>query len=274
MDKCIDSTKVESIPDVVKRLESLGADDIENARKSVNLMAVREKLKQMKSDPVSVLLETIKETESPLLLWAAHEALLSREVPPCLRHRRDETSQMVFITWLADLSWLAHRYPKHKPFKTRWRHVFPRPSTGEERNAWHEEAFRIYGSSKKPIGFYHATGLGLTDEMMQPLQTMRNNSIRRNWDTIRRLPEYRGKILEHVKTQRPDKAGKWTPDKIADRRVELLRVYLLAGKSQTRAVAYLRLLTGEVLSRQAYAEHLREIREATGLRSLPKGNRP
>lgn len=271
MDKCRDTTEVESIADLIKRLESPVDDWEENAKRSVNREAVRERIRQMKTDSVAVLLETIKETESPLLLWLAHETLSSRGVPPCLRYRRDETDQMLFITWLADMAWLARHYrhyPGHKPLKTRWRHVFTHPATKTERNAWHEEAFRIYESTKKPIGFYHSHGLGLTEEMMQPLQTMRNDRIRRNWDTIRRLPEYKEKILEHARTQRPDKAGKWTPEKLAERRAELLRVYLLAGKNQTRAVAYLRLLTGEKISRQAYAKQLREVREATGLRSL------
>ena len=66
----------------------------------------------------------------------------------------------------------------------------------------------------------------------------------------------------------PDRSGRSTAAQIADRRAEMLRVFLLAGRSPTRAIAYLKAVTGEEMSRQAFTRQMEHVERVTRLRLL------
>jgi hypothetical protein len=198
------------------------------------------------------------------MLWTLHLELDRREVPPCLRWpKRDDTPQMLFITWLADALWLAKRKPGHVPFYSRWRWFFKHRPAGEQ---WHKTALWVYRSGHG-VGHYHSRGLGLDDTDKQSLMTMVSNRMRGDREILKRLPELRDQIWLAA-TSTPDRSGRVTARDTADRRTELLRLFLLAGRNLTLAVHYLNLLTGEVLSRQTLTRQIERVEMATRLRLL------
>jgi len=224
--------------------------------------------REIATSPIKVNLQRVQLTDDPAIHWFAHEALQKDGVPPCLRgNKRNERPQLLYQCWLADVLWLTQKHTGHDTSYSRWRNIFVLENTAASRAQWHKVCIWIYLSGRTP-GYYHSNGLGLTDSMMQPLVTMRSNASLRNSMTLRRLPELRELILAEAAKQPADKAGRWTADQIADRRVQLLRVFLLAGKNRTLAAEYHRILTGEVISRQALTKQLEATRAATKMRKL------
>lgn len=216
----------------------------------------------------SNLLRNLQSVEDPLTSWVLHLELDKRDVPPCIRWpRRDETPQMVYLTWLADVYWLARRYPDHQPLYTRWRGLFDRKPASD---SWHKTAIWVFRSGHS-AGYYHSKGLGLTDRHKQELMTMSSNATRGDREMIKRLPQLRNRIWMHASENR-DRAGRFSTDEITDRRVELLRVFLLARRNRTRAARYLELLHGQRISRQALTRQLEAIEVATKISLLKSGS--
>ena len=68
------------------------------------------------------LLIRIGTTDDPLALWVLHLELDRRQIPPCLRMPyRDDSPELCFVTWLADLYWLRQRNPSHVTAYPSWR---------------------------------------------------------------------------------------------------------------------------------------------------------
>lgn len=214
--------------------------------------------------PTTSLIVHVGTTTDPLLLWARHLELDRRGVAPCLRWPQadDANPQLAYVTWLADLHWLAKRTPGHEPTYSRWRNLFRYTPASEQ---WHRTARWVYQPHKHH--HYYAKGLGLSDEQRQPLMTMQTNAIRADRQILRRLPELRNRIREHAEDH-PDKAGIRSPADVAERRGRLLRLYLLAGRHQATAVRYLEQLTGERITRQSLRKQLEAVEMATRLRLL------
>lgn len=210
------------------------------------------------------LLHRLRSIEDPLAFWVLHLELDKRDVPPCLRWpRRDETPQLVFLSWLADVYWLARRYPDHVPLYSRWKGLFVhKPASCQ----WHKTAIWVF-KLRHSASYLHAKGLGLSDEQRQPLMTMVSNAMRGDRDVIKRLPQLRDRIREHAADNR-DKSGRVTTEDITERRVELLRLFLLAGRNRTRTAEYVELLGGQKISRQSVTRQLEAIEAATRLRLL------
>jgi hypothetical protein len=247
---------VRSVPDLVAARKSSGQAD-----------AFVEAVQSLRAQDTRALRQRLATVEDSLLLWVLHLELDKRGVPPCLRGpRRDESPQLLFVTWLADVYHLAKRNPAHRPYYTRWRGLFENAVASDR---WHSVAIWVYRAGHA-VGHYHAKGLGLSDADRQPLVTMPTDPMRRNAETLKRLPAIRDRLWLHA-SQHRDRSGTYTTDQIADRRVELLRVFLLAGRSLTRACDYYRLLWGKSLSRQALTRQLEAIELATGMRTLVPG---
>jgi hypothetical protein len=212
----------------------------------------------------AMLIDRLSTTADPLLQWCLHLELDRRDVPPCLRGSRSDLPQDVFLTWLADVMWLANRMRGHKPLFTRWAGLFNKePHT----RSWHTTALWVYRGAHGRRGHYFARGLGLTEDQRHELQTMPTFKMQAERQLLRRLPEYHEQITAHALSHR-DRSGVRTPTQIADRRTALLRLFLLAGRNQTKAAHYLELTTGEHITRQALSKQLDIITTATRLRKL------
>lgn len=221
-------------------------------------------VRRLPTTPTRRLILHVGTTTDPLLLWARHLELDRRDIAPCLRWPQadDAAPQLAFVTWLADIYWLAKRCPDHDPTYARWRNLF-RYTPAEEK--WHRTARWIYRPHKRH--YYYSRGLGLSDEQRQPLMTMQTNSMRADRGILNRLPDLRDQIRLFA-DEHPDKSGRRSPEELAERRGLLLRLYLLAGRNQSTTVRYLEQLTGEQITRQALRKQLAMIEAATKLRLL------
>ena len=79
---------------------------------SGDLVRFKTALLALRTTRTDHLILRIATTADPLMLWALHGTLDKRGIAPCLRWpKNDSTPQMVFITWLADVHWLATHNP-------------------------------------------------------------------------------------------------------------------------------------------------------------------
>lgn len=101
--------------------------------------------------------------------------------------------------------------------------------------------------------------------------TMVSNAMRGDRDVIKRLPQLRDRIREHA-ADNQDKSGRVSLGSITERRVELLRLFLLAGRNRTRTAEYVELLGGQKISRQTVTRQLEAIEAATRMRLLKSGS--
>ena len=237
-----------SVPQLIKHKKSTPLEQ---------LAAFKSALKTLPNLSVQELLAKLAQIDDPLLLWAIHLRLDRLDIPPCLRWpKRTDTPQEAYVTWLADILWFTKRNSTHQPFFKRWNGLFSNtPGTDK----WHAVAHWVYHSGHQ-ASYYHAMGIGLSDADRQPLMTMISKSMRSDRAVLQRLPDLRQRIWIHA-MHHPDRSGMHTPSDIADRRATLLRMYLLAGRSQALAVRLYRCLTGKEISRQSIARHLELIRK-------------
>lgn len=204
-----------------------------------------------------VLVARLETTDDPLVLWAMHLVLDSRDVPPCLRWpANDLTLQHEFITLLADLLWFTKRSPSHRAKFKGWQGLLNHPPGG---HSWHCAAHRqyLFVARRYSVAHWCATGLALSDAQRQPLMVLQTNSMRADRQLLRsdQFAATR-RVLLSAAMVRPDKANMRTPADVAGRRAALWRTYILAGRSATRAAEYWCLLTGEQVSRQAISKHI------------------
>ncbi len=246
--------------DRLKTINELVADRRGSERREV----FRAEVASLPSLPLDALIRRVATACDPLMLWALHLVLDARGVPPCLRgpHRQD-TQQIAFVSWLADLLWFVRRHPTHRPTYKRWRGLFENVC-GSDR--WHRVARWVYRSGRGS-GHYYGKGLGLSDADRQPLVTMISNSMRGDRIMLARLPEIRERLHAHAVSHR-DRSGAHSPGEVTSRRTELLRVFLLAGRSPTLAADYRAVLSGDRVSRQALTRQIQAIEEVTNLRLL------
>jgi hypothetical protein len=195
-------------------------------------------------------------TEDPMVLWALHLALDNRDVPPCLRWpRNDSTEQAEFITLLADLLWLCRRLPPGHAAKYRgWRRLFDHSPNS---TAWHASAHRqyLFISARGSLSHWCAEGMNLADGdranlMMLPTSAMRTARQRLQPAA---LADVEAKLIEEAQ-RHPDKSGTHPPHAIATRRLRMWRLFVLSGELPTLTARRWSLLTGETLTRQAIAK--------------------
>mgnify|MGYP002073740100 CR=1 FL=1 len=214
---------------------------IEEKRGCPRAASFSEAVRGLPATATTSLIVHLGPTIDPLLLWARHLELDQRGIAPCLRWPQadDAAPQLAFVTWLADVHWLAKRWPTHATAYARWRNLFRYMPATEQ---WHRTARWVYRPHKHH--HYYAKGLGLSDEQRQPLMTMQTNAMRSDRNILKRLPDLRDAIRAYAE-ERPDKSSRRSPAELAERRARILRLYLLAGRSQVAAVRYLEQLTGE-----------------------------
>jgi hypothetical protein len=219
----------------------------------------------MRQQSTGELLRRVETTQDALMLWAIHRALDGRDVPPCLRWpRRDESPQLLYVTWLADLQWFCRRNAFHEPAYTRWKGLFGNAVASDK---WHNVAVWLYRQGHREPSHYHSKAMGLSDAQRQPLMTLLSNKMRGDRRLLGQLPRFREAIWLRA-TAHPDPSGTQSAEAIADRRAGILRVFLLAGRSRTVAARYYGVRFGESISRQALTRHVEAIELATKLRLL------
>ena len=222
----------------------------------------------MQGETATGLIGRMQLTSDPLQHYLIHLMLDSRGIGPCLRWpARHDHPQFMYQNWLADVLWIAKRQHCHQPLFKRWNGLFV---TAPLCPAWHKTAHWAYGAKSAGCfgqGHYFAQGLGLSDEQRQDLMTMPTSKMRANRRLIARLPEFKAAMLDHAQNH-PDKSGAQTPERVSERRGQIMIGYLLSGRSKVRGCAYHAALYGENISRQAYTRQLQAIEYSTGQRLL------
>jgi hypothetical protein len=218
---------------------------------------LRTAVHRIKKTETMPLIIRIATTADPVILWALHLELDRRDVLPCLRWpARDDTTQHEFVTWLADMLWLARRHPTHEPQFRGWRDLFGRPPGSNE---WHAAMARQYfhAARHRSLAYWCANGLGLSDEQRQNLMMLPTATM----CAARRVlhPEAFAQVgfalLSHAMAK-PDRSGQHKPDDVANRRGDMFRTWVLSGKSPTLTAANWKILTGQHLSRQVISRQM------------------
>ena len=205
------------------------------------------------------LVARIETTTDPLLLWLIHEELGRREVPPAFRWPvNQQSAQMEYVTWLADIYWFTRRKPRHKPAYKNWQRWF-----GEVCETWHASTVKAYFFAfKRGLGAaYFAKGLSLSDRDRQELMTIKTAGQIARLRPLKRHAEYLEAILDHARAK-PDRAGLKTPEEVAKRRFAMWRLYLLADGSETAAARQYGNLYGEKVARQNLGKQVELAKEA------------
>lgn len=222
--------------------------------------------KSLHERPTRAVLAGGSSSADALSLWIYHLEAQRRGLAPCLRADWPvDSHQEGFIAFVADLRWLAKEHPTHQTTYERWRGIFG-PRADVRSSDWHGRTLWIFRSGRLGArgGYYFSRGLGLGRRHMQPLATMQSNEQRGNRRLIAALPAHRDAILRHALVHR-DKGGRVTPTEVADRRCEILRLYLLADRDATLAASYWTLLHGTSMSRQSLSRHIEHVEAATRL---------
>jgi hypothetical protein len=213
-----------------------------------------ESLRDIAQQTTQTLMLRLATSERPLAIWALHVELENRGVPPCLRPSTSEqTRQHLFLATLADLCWIAKRHPHHQALHRRLQGVFRHDPRSD---AWHKTALWAYRQCR---GIPHmlAKRLGLTDAQRCHTSTMPTRQQSADRRMLRsRLTEMK-EVMRHHATQHPDKAGKVTPDAIAERRAELINVHVRLGRVQSDTIDYMGRVAGRPISRQTLVRQLR-----------------
>lgn len=211
----------------------------------------------MPDQDTHTLILRLETQTDPLIFWELHQELDRRDIPPAQRWPGNQgTPQTAFITLLADLLWITRRNPGHAPAYRGWRGLFSHPPGSP---GWHATSHRQYHfvAARYSVSHWCAKGLALTEPQrlgLMVLQTSAMQADRRQLDSDK-FSEFRAKLLGHA-LQHQDKAGKHTPEAIAERRARLWRVYVLSGRNQTTTTKNWHLVTGEAVTRQAIAKQL------------------
>lgn len=202
------------------------------------------------------LILRIETTADPLVLWALHGELDTRNVPPCVRWPANtSTPQAEFITWLADLLWFAKRNPDHQPKYKGWQRLFKDTPNSP---GWLERAYWLYDyTARRSVAHITSKGLALSDAQRQDLMTLPTAAMvkaRRELYPDRAASVQRA-LMSHALAH-PDKWSKYAPETAAHRRAGLWRVHILTGHHATATAQTWQLLTGTPTTRQAISKQL------------------
>ena len=191
------------------------------------------------------------------MLWAIHEALMRRGVPPVLRGPRPWHlgTPGRLIEFAADLAWLMATDPGHRGryglaraiLKTRW---------GSD--GWWPLVLRQFGRSRNVRGLVLA--LGLSDGQRQHLRTLQTAARARLFERLH--GDGFGQLVDCIETAlrvAPDKSGRTDPRATAIRRAQLWRVHRLLGEGPAGTAHAWGRLSGEVLERWQVARQLAAV---------------
>jgi hypothetical protein len=202
---------------------------------------------------------SIEVCSDPAMLWALHEALMRRGVPPILRGPRPWHlgAQGRLIELAADLAWLSVTEPGHVARHGLARGIL-RTKWGSDE--WWRLVLRQFGRSGDVRGLVLA--LGLSDKQRQHLRALQTATRTRLFEKLH--GDSFGRLVDCIETalrDRPDKSGRTDPRATAIRRAQLWRVHRLLGAGAAETARVWATLSGEVLTRQGAARQLDAVRE-------------
>ena len=202
---------------------------------------------------------SIEVCSDPGMLWALHEELMRRGVPPILRGPRPWHlgAQGRLIEFAADLAWLEATNPGHR---ARYRLAQAIFKTRRGSDEWWRLVLRQFGRSGNVRGLVLA--LGLNEGQRLHLRTLQTATRARLFEKLH--GEGFGLLVGELETallQCPDKSGRTDPRTTATRRAQLWRVHRLLGSGAAETARTWATLSGEVLTRQGAARQLDAVRE-------------
>ena len=191
---------------------------------------------------------SIEVCSDPGMLWALHEELMRRGVPPILRGPRPWHlgAQGRLIEFAADLAWLEATNPGHR---ARYRLAQAIFKTRRGSDEWWRLVLRQFGRSGNVRGLVLA--LGLNEGQRLHLRTLQTATRARLFEKLH--GEGFGLLVGELETallQCPDKSGRTDPRTTATRRAQLWRVHRLLGAGAADTARTWAALSGEVLTRQ------------------------
>lgn len=195
----------------------------------------------------------------PAMLWALHEELMRRGVPPILRGPRPWHlgTQGRLVEFGADVAWLAVTDPGHRAryalargiLKTRW-----------GGDVWWQQVLRQFGGSGDVRGLVLA--FGLTEPQRFHLRTVQTAPRARLFERLH--GDGFGKlvgVIEDAVRAAPDRSGRTDPRTTAIRRAQLWRVHRLLGEGPAGTAYSWARLSGEVLNRWQVAKQLAAVND-------------
>lgn len=236
-----------SVPELVARKR--GAD-LERFTARVAALAER---------PTLGLRTQVETCTDPAMLWALHEVLMRRGVPPILRGPRPWHlgAQGRLIEFASDLAWLQATDPSHRGRYGLARAILKSPSGSD---GWWHLVLRQFGRTGNVRGLVLA--LGLNDEQRRHLRTAQTAARARlferlHGDSFGRLV---GAIEDAVRAA-PDRSGLTDPRATAIRRAQLWRVHRLLEEGPAGTAYSWARLSGEVLNRWQVAKQLAAVKD-------------
>lgn len=212
------------------------------------------KVAALASETAASLCTRMETTTDPAMMWAIHQELHRRGIPPILRGPRHQLgTQGDFLDFAADLRWLAlveTIEPRHRLARAIFETIPDTPG-------WWALVKRQYGitGTRNTRGWSIAFGLDATQR--RHLRTIQSADTRRLFDDLH--GDHFGQLFETLRIEaaaKPDKAGKRTPTEIAARRARLFRTHqLVAGSIRETARAW-QALSGETPSLDTIQRHV------------------
>ncbi len=223
---------------------------------SDDLVRFKSKVRALPTFTTQQLVLRIATTADPLILWAIHVHLDTRNIPPAQRWPANtNTPQAEFITWLADLLWFAKRNPDHQPKFKGWCRLFKDKTNSPE---WRERAFWLYdNTARRSIAHITSKGLALSGTQRQDLMTLPTSEMVKQRRELHpdRVEAVRRCLLTHALAH-PDRSSKLTPETIANRRAAIWRAHILTGRSPTATAQTWQVLTGTPTTRQIISKQV------------------
>lgn len=193
------------------------------------------------------------------MLWAIHEALMRRGVPPVLRGPRPWHlgAQGRFVEFAADLAWLQTTDPGHRGRYGLARAIL---KTWWGSDEWWRLVLRQFGRNGDVRALVMAMGLRESQRLhLRTLQTGARALLfeRLHGDGFGRLVD----CVETALRDRPDKSARTDPRATAVRRAQLWRVHRLTAEGPSGTASTWGRLSGEVLERWQVARQLAAVKD-------------
>ncbi|WP_018008845.1 hypothetical protein [Cupriavidus neocaledonicus] len=221
-------------------------------------------------------------------------------------------NNMRYVSWLADLLWIASHHPnRDRPilYKGISPIKLPAPLTVSGatmglrqaesdspyerppleackpetmtpharlvRNwlAWHARVGDLWSKAHRLQPRKWAWNFALSHDETRELGYILSGSPEEERKALRQKGQAAKEVILKAAHAAPDKSGACTPEDVARRRFNLLRLHILAGRSGTRTARYAELVggvdmvgpEGKPLTRQAIMSHLHHVKLLTGL---------
>ncbi|MDB5819408.1 MAG: hypothetical protein JWQ11_3048 [Rhizobacter sp.] len=221
------------------------------------------------------LLQEFNHQDDPLMLWVVHREADSRNMAPALRwgtYTRvplvslpsadpgtgNDSTQRLFVNWLADILWLANRDRAWRPQEPTWTALFEQAPNSAD---WHAHALRVFNDGAASPDVF-ATRLGLAKRTRLSTLTLTTEAIEAERASLLQLDDLTRRIAQYA-ASRPDRSGAYTPAQVVERRLLAHRLFVLAGRQQGLAARYQSLITGQTVSRQAFTRQLDALGTST-----------